>query len=92
MEAVGEHRMKHLCHAHGCRKAVPPKLLMCLKHWKMLPKNFQDDIWATYVPGQEIQKNPTKEYLKAQHRAVIMVLMKETGLYLEECAKVVLGL
>jgi hypothetical protein len=26
--------MKHVCHAEGCEREVPPKLLMCFVHWK----------------------------------------------------------
>jgi hypothetical protein len=72
--------MNHTCHAHGCKKLVPPKMLMCLKHWRMVPKFAQDDIWRTYRPGQEIVKNPSNDYLKAQQAAVILVLLKEMNL------------
>lgn len=72
--------MNHTCHAHGCTKRVPPKMLMCLKHWRMVPKFAQDDIWRTYVPGQEVRKDPTNEYMKAQQRAIVFVLMRERGI------------
>lgn len=72
--------MSHTCHAYGCKKEVPPRMLMCLKHWRMVPKDAQNDIWRYYVPGQEVRKDPTNDYLKAQQRAVVMVLMKEEGL------------
>ena len=64
---------------------------MCLKHWRMVPRTFQDDIWKHYVPGQEIKKNPTSDYLKAQQRAVAMVVMKERGISVEEAAELVLS-
>ena len=79
--------MKHLCHAHECKASVPPRMLMCLKHWRMVPKFAQDDIWKNYVPGQEIRKNPTNDYIKAQQRAVVLVLMKERNLDAEEAAR-----
>lgn len=75
--------MKHKCHAHECTKSVPPKMLMCLIHWKMVPKFAQDEIWRAYVPGQEIRKNPTDQYLKAQQVAVVLVLVKERGYALD---------
>lgn len=79
--------MRHTCHAHECDKIVPPKMLMCLKHWRMLPSQFQGDIWRHYVPGQEIRKDPTNEYIKAQQRAVAVVLMREKNISIEEAVK-----
>lgn len=37
----------------------------CLAHWRMIPKHLQAKIWGTYVPGQEIRKDPTGAYIKA---------------------------
>jgi hypothetical protein len=50
--------------------AVPPKMLMCLRHWRMVPRELQQRVWATYVSGQEVRKDPTKEYMEAQRAAV----------------------
>jgi hypothetical protein len=72
--------MKHECHAYGCTTSVPPKMLMCLKHWKMVPKFAQDDVWATYLPGQEVRKDPSSDYIKAQQRARILCYMKEKNM------------
>lgn len=69
--------MRHTCHAIDCEKSVPPKLLMCLKHWRMVPKAIQILVWQHYVPGQETTKNPTAEYMKVQRKAVIAVARKE---------------
>ena len=69
--------MKHLCHAVGCPVEVPPRLLMCFRHWRMVPKPLRDAVWAYYVPGQEVAKNPTLEYLKAASRAVGAVAKQE---------------
>lgn len=67
----------HTCHAHGCAKAVPPKLLMCLNHWRMVPRHLQSMVWRHYRPGQEIDKNPSREYLLAQRAAVWAVFVAE---------------
>lgn len=40
-------------------------MLACRKHWFALPKRLQLAIWANYVPGQEITKTPTADYLTA---------------------------
>lgn len=55
--------MNHFCHYPGCTKAVPPKLWGCKKHWFMLPQRLRNLIWLTYRAGQEIDKNPSAEYL-----------------------------
>lgn len=69
--------MTHLCHAMRCGTVVPPKMLMCAKHWRMVPKPLQARIWATYRQGQEIDKDPSEEYLNAQVAAVLAVADKE---------------
>lgn len=69
--------MAHTCHARDCTKSVPPKMLMCLKHWRMVPRLEQAAVWATYVPGQEITKDPTNAYLIAAKDAINVVAEKE---------------
>lgn len=54
--------MKHTCHWPGCELEVPPKLWGCAKHWFRLPKKLRDEVWRTYVPGQEITKTPSAGY------------------------------
>ncbi len=70
-------RMKHTCHADGCEREVPPKMLMCLDHWRKVPYRIQKKVWAAYVPGQEIRKNPTREYLGVMKEAVDAVALAE---------------
>lgn len=60
---TGAHR--HHCHWPGCREDVPPATWGCYRHWKMLPKHLRDRIWATYRPGQEISKTPSRDYVEA---------------------------
>ena len=69
----------HLCHAQGCMTAVPPRMFMCGRHWRMVPKPMRDAIWATYVPGQERRKDPTPEYLDAAMDAVAKVAEMEVA-------------
>ena len=73
--------MGHRCHAEGCEKQVPPKMLMCLRHWRMVPKTLQARIWATYRPGQEVDKRPSAEYMAAQKAAVDAVASAEQETY-----------
>lgn len=67
----------HYCHAYGCPVPVPPKMLMCLKHWRMVPRDLQKLVWATYRPGQEDDKNPSVEYIFAQQMAIKAVRERE---------------
>lgn len=57
----------HTCHWPGCKRQVPPKMWGCKSHWFTLPKKLRDRIWASYVPGQEITKTPSREYVAAAH-------------------------
>lgn len=61
--------MKHHCHWPTCTKEVPPAMWGCRTHWFTLPKSIRDKIWATYRPGQEIDKNPSDEYMEAFEEA-----------------------
>ena len=61
---------EHICHAKNCDLAVPPKKLMCKRHWFMVPPDLRKEVWREYRPGQEVDKEPTAEYLKAARKAI----------------------
>lgn len=69
--------MSHVCHADGCNVPVPPSMLMCKKHWYMVPKDIRDAVWREYVPGQEVSKTPSENYMRAYRKAVNAVAAKE---------------
>lgn len=69
--------MRHTCHAEGCDLVVPPKMFMCRRHWFTLPKRMRDAVWDVYVPGQEIRKDPTDEYLAITGDCIEYVAIKE---------------
>lgn len=69
--------MKHTCHAMGCDVNVPEKMFLCRNHWFQLPRPMRDAVWAEYVPGQEISKTPTQEYLNVTERAIRWLAIKE---------------
>lgn len=69
--------MSHTCHAEGCTVEVPPSMWGCRRHWFMVPKPLRDRVWATYRPGQEIDKRPSDEYREAAFAAVEAVARKE---------------
>ena len=56
--------MSHTCHWPGCNIEIAPKYWGCEKHWFTLPHEIRNRIWAAYRSGQEIDKNPSREYLE----------------------------
>ncbi len=69
--------LKHHCHAVECEVGVPPRMHMCLKHWRMVPLLVQKLIWHHYREGQEIDKEPTLEYLMTAFVSISCVAIKE---------------
>ena len=57
--------MTHTCHWPGCPVEVPPRMWGCRGHWYRLPASLRRRIWNAYVPGQEITKTPSSEYIDA---------------------------
>lgn len=60
----------HTCHARGCNQECLPSKLMCTSHWKKVPKAIQAAVYRAYVPGQEIRKDPTDNYLRVAQMAI----------------------
>lgn len=69
--------MAHTCHATGCTKVVPPTMFMCRRHWFLLPKTIQREIWRTYRPGQCDDWRISHEYAEAARTAVKFIAAKE---------------
>jgi hypothetical protein len=69
----------HTCHWPGCTKPVPPAMWGCKPHWFQLPKRLRDAIWAAYVPGQEITKTPSPEYIAVAQQVQIYCQAFEFG-------------
>lgn len=72
-----ERRDAHVCHARGCPVHVQPEMLMCKRHWFMVPKRIRDAVWATYRPGQCDDMSPSREWHVAADAAIGFVAMKE---------------
>ena len=68
---------EHHCHAMRCETPVPPKMLMCRRHWFMVPASLRRAVWAAYRPGQEITKTPSEGYLDVMLAAIEAVDNKE---------------
>lgn len=67
----------HTCHWPGCPRAVPPKLWGCKTHWFALPQHLRDAILEAYIPGQELTKTPSAQYIKAAQAAQSWILSSE---------------
>jgi hypothetical protein len=67
----------HTCHAKGCKVEVSPELLMCLKHWRMVPRELQRQVWLHYRPGQCDDRRPSRDWLDAADAAIKAVAEKE---------------
>lgn len=67
----------HTCHALGCGRECPPRHLMCPMHWGMVPPEIGRLIYAAYRPGQEVDKRPSAEWIKAANLAVTAVAVAE---------------
>ena len=74
---VDETTSRHTCHAIGCEVPIIPRLLMCKPHWSKVPSKLRRAVWDHYLPGQEIRKKPTKEYLDAANAAIKAVAEEE---------------
>lgn len=80
---------QHLCHAVDCNERVPPNLLMCARHWYLVPQSLRTIVWRTYRPGQETDKAPTQDYLDAARAAINFVAQKEGKPPLPETADLI---
>lgn len=67
----------HHCHARGCNVLVKPEMLMCLRHWRMVPADLQKQIWATYRRGQCDDKQPSEAWHQAADAAIGAVASRE---------------
>jgi hypothetical protein len=79
LEAVqnGANLMAHTCHAIACKLPVPPERLMCLRHWRRVPKELQRAVWRTYRVGQCDDLSPSSAYCDAGQAAVRAVAQAE---------------
>lgn len=68
---------EHHCHAYACNASVPPRMLMCRRHWRMVPRALQRRLLDAYRPGQERRMNPSVEYLHAAADCVRDVAAQE---------------
>lgn len=69
--------MSHHCHAKGCLRSCAPALLMCPKHWWMVPRELRLAVWREYRSGQELDKRPSAAWHAAADAAIAAVFELE---------------
>lgn len=67
----------HHCHAEGCTVPVPPEMLMCRKHWYMVPPVLRKQVWASYRRGQCNDLKPSAAWCLVADMAVAHVAALE---------------
>lgn len=70
--------MTHTCHARGCNVTVRPELLMCGRHWAMVPRVVQQGVWTHYRSGQCDDKEISREWLTAADAVIGFVAQRES--------------
>lgn len=66
------------CAAEGCQHLVQPGFLMCLAHWRMVPRPAQRDVWKWFRQiGQ--RTDARHNYQAAVRAAVDAVYTKQLG-------------
>lgn len=81
--------MTHHCHARNCKTPCPRRMLMCRKHWSMVPRDIQDEVYRTYREGQCDDMRPSQAWHQAADKAILAVAVKE-GLLTREKADEIL--
>jgi hypothetical protein len=72
--------MAHTCHARNCNAKVPRSMLMCRRHWFMVPKFLRDEVWRTYVHGQcNMDPPPSEAWHRAADAAIAAVAQREAA-------------
>lgn len=87
--AEDERRERHKCHARNCSTPVPPEMLMCRRHWFMVPKRLRDEVWRTYRPGQCDDMRPSRSWHSAADAAIEYVYNLERKLVSQSQLRVI---
>lgn len=55
----------HKCPLDCCKAQLPTHILMCSRHWGIVPPNLKRAVYASWNRG-----NPTSDYLETRAEAV----------------------
>ena len=59
-----DHPAARTCHWPGCERQIPPHYWACTEHWAALLKRLREHVARAYRPRQEIDKQPSREYIQ----------------------------
>lgn len=65
------------CPITDCQIEVSPNSFMCSKHWDLVPSYFQQLLCQLYPPGPNVNKTPSRTWLKYFNQAVLIVKQLE---------------
>jgi hypothetical protein len=68
--------MKHVCHAPECHIEIPRSMLMCKKHWVMVPLPIQKRVYKHFRVEQLRNEKPTIDWMWAASDAQTAVAHK----------------
>lgn len=74
---IGPPAHAHACAALQCKEIIPSKMLMCGRHWRLVPRDIQSRVWAAYREGQEKCGPISDVYWVAMQNAISAVADKE---------------
>lgn len=67
--------MNHRCHALGCKRACPPRWLMCRECWARVPSDLQAEVYRTVRLRGPHADASWAPWWRAQARATAHVAM-----------------
>lgn len=67
------------CEAVGCQHLVQPGFLMCMDHWRQVPKKLQAQVWTTWRELNRRGATPehAQRYRAAKQAAIDAVHAKQ---------------
>lgn len=65
--------MSHHCHALGCKRACPPRWLMCRECWGLVPPVMAADVYRTVKLRGPVVDRTWAPWWRAQARAIAHV-------------------
>lgn len=65
----------HTCHAPGCKRSCPSRLLMCHDCWRLVPKVIQDRVCATVTQRNSSIDASWAPWWRAQAQACAAVAL-----------------
>ncbi len=67
----------HQCDAPGCTEILPTTRLMCLRHWRLVPKPIQNAVWAAYRNYLRDPRTNLKAHQAAKQAAIRSITHRE---------------